>query len=724
MWREFIAKASRGACLLARFRVAAGGNVAIIFAFSLMGLTISLGGAVDLARAYSARQKLVEVATLACQYASRPSVIQTDATDYTGQNGVSAYTTAVTNFITTSLKAQNFQYTQTTTTPFSSTQNGPASVTLTASVPTTFMQVAQINQMAVAASVHCYDTPAQINPVVNSPYLVFESFENPPASGCSSACYIQSNGTLGTPATASSTFPSSPGFTGLSGAAWYIMGYCLEIDMAGKTKTTVPDGSHSAELDCENGSHSGGNSSISTKAYLESGSYELRYFYGSRVPYPDYDPAYICGSAMSDVAWASDTNSQGGYPSGALKTNEINVYLDQVSGASPPTHTTLDGTQQLAGSNLIDVCVYDYAWTERSVRITVTTPAWYWLSFAADGANDSYGGEIDDIRLCQGTCAGTPQDNFPSTWLAANNGGVNKVLFEDNFESPVYSGSPFNTNGNMYNSDGTSGSASSGWPSLAASGWALAPTNQLPYWNAACPQGIQCIELGWGTNSLISRPFLLVPGYYQVNYDYLSEITFTSLSGVYCGATPSAANIAALSAQYGPGIIHSYGISTGGSIYYDTNTVGVFMSHAQLASTPNLTSSLGATTTYTNPNGTTSTTPTVAPNGISLTSYNASQVNPLLDICGYAAASQSRTTYVKIEKPAYYWLTFAALGGSDAFGGFIDDVKLTALGSLSMASPPSGAITIPVPSPQPGASQSFTGFAIAADPLTVPAPAP
>jgi hypothetical protein len=57
---------------------------------------------------------------------------------------------------------------------------------------------------------------------------------------------------------------------------------------------------------------------------------------------------------------------------------------------------------------------------------------------------------------------------------------VNKVLFKDAFESPTYSGSTYNVNGNMYNSKGTSGS-SSGWPNQTASGWANAPYNQLPY---------------------------------------------------------------------------------------------------------------------------------------------------------------------------------------------------------------------------------------------------
>jgi hypothetical protein len=293
-------------------------------------------------------------------------------------------------------------------------------------------------------------------------------------------------------------------------------------------------------------------------------------------------------------------------------------------------------------------------------------------------------------------------------------------LFEDTFEAPVYSGTPYNTNGNMYNSDGTSGS-SSGWPSQTASGWAMGPTNQLPYWTATCPQANQCVELGWSANSFISRPFLLDPGYYQVNYDYVSEISFSSLSGVYCGGTPTAANISSLTAAPNDyGIIRYYNFQTGAKTTLATNIVGVFMAHAQLISTPNFNSTLGSTTQYTNPDGTTSTTPTAAPNSISLSSYNPAQNNPLLDICGYATSPQQRTSYIMIQKPAYYWLTLSALD-SNLYGGFVDDVKLTSLGSLYMSSPPSSYVTIPVPSPQIGASTSFTGFEIISDPLTPPA---
>jgi len=697
----------------------------MLFAFMSIVIIVGAGASIDLTRAYMARQKLAEAATLACQYASRPSIIDTSASSYSGTGGGTAYISAVDAFITSTLASQHIQYTQTTATPFSYTQNGAANVSLTASVPTSFMKIINITQMPISATSHCYDNINSLPQRVansNSPNILTEGFENMPCGSSQHLCWTEPNGTSivytnNGSIPLNNTFTSTIAYTGTSGTQWYVMGYCLETDLVGNILSTVPQGTHSAELDCDNGKGTAGNSSISTKAYLAAGNYELRYNYAARVDYGDYDPVYICGSAASDVSWANDTNSASWLPN-AYRTNQINVYFDQNTNGVPPTHTTLVSSQTLAGSNLIDECVYSSGWIQRSVRIKVTTAGYYWLSFAADGANDSYGGQLDNIMLCIETCTGTLSDNFPQDWVASN--GANVALFEDTFESPTYSGSPYNTNGNIYNSDGTSGS-SSGWWNQTASGWGMGPANQLPYWTAGCPQGDQCIELGWTTDSFISRPFLLDPGYYQVSYDYVSETSFSTLSGVYCGSTPTAANISTLTSapsQYAT--IRTVNKQTGAQTSPATNIVGVFMSHAQLASTPNLTSTLDATTQYTNPDGTTSTTPTAAPNSISLSSYNSAQNNPLLDICGYAASPQQRTSYILIQKPAYYWLTLSALN-SNIYGGIVDDVKLTALGSLYMSSPPSNPVTIPVPSPQPGAATIFTGFEIISDPLTPPA---
>jgi Flp pilus assembly protein TadG len=688
------------------------GSVAILFALSVVMILCAVGAGLDLARAYQTRQKLAEVAMLACQYATRPTIDAPVAASTAGTLQQTDYVAAVTSFIQTSLTSQKLAQPQTNSAPFTYTAGGSGKVTLTATVPTLFMAIVHVSTIPVTASATCFTTLAQVNSS-NSPYVLQESFETSTTGTVtwylpSGTTMGYSNGSVTIPKT--TTFNAANTYTGSSGIKWVVMGYCVETDHSGIISSTAPQGSYTAELDCDNGSGTAGDSSISTRQYLNAGEYELRYNYRGRVDYPDYDPTYICGSQLSDVSWATDTNVNYGSISANAKNNQIDVFLDADNNNSAPTHLINDGTMSLAGSNLIDSCVYSSNWVQRSVRVYVSTPGYYWLSFAADGTNNSFGGQLDNIMFCIATCPGSLQDNFPFT--------SNEVLFEDTFESPTYTGSPVNNNGNVNNSYG----ASYVWDE-EGHGWAKAPINQTPYWLTGCPQGNQCVQLGWNNaTSLISRPLLLDPGYYQINYDYLPEGSFAALSGAYCGATPTAARYATLAAASSDAKFRQISGGDMGTIPENDFTVGVFMSHAQEASTPNMGNALGSTTTYTNPDGTTSTTPTVAPNGISLTSYNSSQVNPLLDMCVYASTAQTRSAVVFIQKPAYYWLTLSGLGPNTGVGGEVDDVKITALQSPYYSTYASGAVTIPVPSPQPSAQVSYSGFYIVADPLTPPAP--
>lgn len=682
-----------------------------MFGLSVMALTLGAGAGTDLMRAYQTRQKLSEVATLTCQYSSRPSIVQMANPAYVPSTGGPTYSSSVNGYLTNLLTTQKVGWTQTNANPFTYTPGGAANVDLSANVPTTLMRVVGKTTMTVSASSHCYDNPSSIPPTTPSNNLLQEGFEA--TDGQAYTFYQIPGHSYSSP---TNTFTPTASYTGTGGTAWYVTGYCLETDGIGVISPTIPEGSRSAELDCDNGSGNAGNSAISTRVYMPVGNYELRFFYRSRVDYPNYVPDYLCGSSASDLTWANDTNSSGGPVANALRTNQMNVYLDLDSSGAPPMHTTLIGTQQLAGSNLIDECVYSKTWVERSVRVFVNSPGFFWLSFAADGLSDSYGAQVDHIRLCPNTCTGSLQDNFPSSWLAANNGGVNKVLFRDTFESPTYSATSgctqCATNGNMNNSNGTSG-ASSGWPNLAASGWAAAPYNNMFYYVQGndASEGSQHILLDGADsgslsahNEMISRRFLLTPGYYNVQYNYKASGSVSGVGNPSCGATPSAAGI------------------TGLSNSKTTAFLASFMSHAQLASTPIGGGALNSTTSYTNPDGTTSTTPTVAPNGISITSYDSTQANPVLDICGYASSWQTRSANIQITKTAFYWLTLSALGKADDAGGKIDDLKLTALGSLYMGSPPASPVTIPVPNTQPGARINYTGFYIVASPLTAPAP--
>jgi Flp pilus assembly protein TadG len=691
----------------------AQGSVAIIFALSAVALIAFLGAGLDLSRAYVARQELSNVATLTCQYSNRPLVYEVA---YSNNNGVATYAAQVNAFATQSLANQNFKLTQTNATPFTYAALGStAQVNLAASMPTLFLPIVAINSIPVTVTVTCSTGQTQPTPPAGT-VVLSESFEN---AACSGTCWgaFQPNGTnksfISTPV---QSFPSTVGYVGASGAEWTIMGYCLEIDASGVIRSTSADGTHAAELNCDNGSGTAGVSSISNKTYYAVGTYELRYYFSGRVGYPDYDPAYICGSTAADVSWANSTNSSGGPVSNALRNNQVGVYFDADQNGVAPTHTPTVSGVTLAGSNLVDVCVTSTGWIQRSVKITVTTAGYYWLSFAADGQNDSYGADIDAIQVCVTACSGSVQDNFPSAWTST------PLLFEDTFESPSYSGNSQVTE-NLNTSYGTTGSGAGGWPGQGSTGWATGPYNQAEYIRSSfAGQGSQSIQLdsskltGQTTSRRsISRYFYLDPGYYEIQYDYTADVRYTAYVGPTCTAAPSSLSAYVLTL----GLLGTDRVAGGGSITYapDTNAVAVFMSHSLEASYPNGGGSQDSATSYTNPDGSTSTTPTVAPDGLTLSSYNGSQVNPVLDYCNYSSSWATRTTYVKITKPGQYWLTISSQGTADKHGGAIDDVRLTALNSL-YGSAPSFSVAIPTPTPTNGSSVSFTGFSVLADPLT------
>ena len=151
-----------------------------------------------------------------------------------------------------------------------------------------------------------------------------------------------------------------------------------------------------------------------------------------------------------------------------------------------------------------------------------------------------------------------------------------------------------------------------------------------------------------------------------------------------------------------------------------------------MAQITNILTPFNGGTSYLNPDGTQSTyptAPTVPPDGINWQAYDATQVNPVIDTCGYSFNWVTRTVPIKITKPGIYWLTFSANAGTgdpthtgDGNGGGIDDVTLTALGSPYMSGAPTSYLTtVPVPAPQPDTSYlpaTYAGYSIVADPVT------
>jgi Flp pilus assembly protein TadG len=314
---------------LTRFRTDTRGNIALIFGLASVMIFTGVGAGLDLSRAYLARQKLAQVATLACQYASRPAIVDTSTASYSGSGGGATYSSQVASFITTTWQNQNISLTQTYGTPFTYTQGGAANVTLAASVPTTFMQIAGFTTIPLQVQVHCYDTPSSVVqrvPDSNSDVLIKESFENAPNPMPYGWTTYLPNGSSGTQSNPTG-YNNAIGYAGAGGTQWHVEGYCLEQDHAGVVKSTVYDGNYAVELDCDNGNGSNdkGNSSISTLVYAPAGTYELRYAYTSRVDYPSYDPTYLCSSSASDLDWAnSSTTSWSGSLANAYRTNQIN----------------------------------------------------------------------------------------------------------------------------------------------------------------------------------------------------------------------------------------------------------------------------------------------------------------------------------------------------------------------------------------------------------------
>mgnify|MGYP002381500500 CR=1 FL=1 len=682
---------------------ARNGSITVLFAFSLLALLSVVGASIDLTTAFVARQKLSQVAVMACQYSNRTAIVQ---------NSISAgltYTSQMNQFITANLTSQAFPFAQTNATPFSFTSGGAASVSLAADVPTHFMKIARITSVPVSVSMPCYSTPnVQTQPPAGT-YVLQERFNTPITTGVGYTFY-QRNGTQGIAYQFSpSGFSSTVAYTGSSGVKWYVTGYCMEQDLSGLTASASPDLMPVVELDCDNGFGSAGNSSISTPVVLSAGTYELRYFYNARIYYNNYDPAYLCANAASDLSWANDTKTSGFWY--VSRTNQINVYFDQKTGATPPMHTSSDGTS-LAGSNLIDMCVYSSDFVERSVKITITTGGTYWLSFAADGSNDSYGGMINNVRLCSIACNGSLKDNFPSAWLSSS------TLFRDTFNSVDTKDNGVAT-GNQTADLENSRASTPGWPDWNSSSgsvvndWVVGQKNIVTLWSSstgACPITSQnCLALNYSSPTThISRPFLLVPGYYSVTYDYQASFTYPGVSGTYCGRTPSAASYSTLSSQNYSNVPNRFRNSFKVSGYPADNTIAVFGWHPGLISTPT-SASYQSNAKYNNPDGTQTSNPTYAPNGISLSNYNSAQNNPLLDICVFSSTSQSRIAYIKIVKPAYYYITFASFSTANNVSGAVSNVALSAIGGV-YGSAPSNVVTIPVPNPQSNATATFTGF--------------
>jgi Flp pilus assembly protein TadG len=412
------------------------------------------------------------------------------------------------------------------------------------------------------------------------------------------------------------------------------------------------------------------NGSASKKVYLQSGAYELRYAYIERTSYSDYAPAWLCGTRTSDVDWATSPEGTWGYQS-----NRMAFYLDRAPNDTPPVNLSA------ATNNLIDVCIISGAkWVERSVKITINTPGYFWLTMQAEGASDQTGGLISDIRLCRNACAGTPAESYP--WAA------NTVLFSDDFSTPV-------GNNQLWTERTLDDSGvNSGWSKLAT-GWTTWPVNQTDFTRATIDgetanrieldgSYVDNVSAGPGepsSNRSISRRFMLTPGYYAVRYKYLAARPLASAATELCGLES-----------------HSNNLTIAGTTSF---AMRVFVDADQSFSHPESEPVIRAQAVWKNPDGSAATLPRLAAT--------------VIDACAFSKTTMTRVVQFKIVKPGFYWLTMAGEGTADQWGARLWDVSMTAVGGLSMASPPASAVSIPAPGLAPGTTVVLNSLQVASN---------
>ncbi|MFV0279140.1 MAG: TadE/TadG family type IV pilus assembly protein, partial [Rhodoblastus sp.] len=481
---------------------------------------------------------------------------------------------------------------------------------------------------------------------------------------------------------------------------WTTAGSGVEVD----AKCAIlcgdpPDGLNHGELD----SH--GNSAMSKKVFLPVGAYELRYWYYGRNNNVAFNPVWVCGSTDADVEWSTD--------GGAALSNRIGVYLDQ-SSSDTAALAWSEAKSGYVGSNLIDTCTWSgKKWIERSIKINIVSPGEYWLSFSALGRNDTYGGLLDDIRLCPVACKESLHENFP--WAA------NTVLFTDDFSTPQYpaagSASTPPAGPGDYGStklatlDKSGSVQNSAWETAPGEGWVTAPVNQMDFISSAVAGltsgNLLEMDATLG-NRTIFRKFNLDPGYYSISWKYISRAYMKNeITTTVCGASPEDVNASVYATKLSttnerfPTSVLAESVK-GINKKQDTNLVSFYIDDNRSYAHPVGSADYYGVTTYANPNGT-------ATNGTF-----ASLPQNVFDSCLYSPTLATRTVKFRIDKPGAYWLSWRAEGSSDNYGGGLGNVVLTALGGLSMASKPSPLAVVPTSAPTTGETVTLGGYYIAA----------
>ncbi|MGY2051010.1 hypothetical protein [Methylobacterium sp. JK268] len=344
-----------------------------MFALVLPALLVGIGGALEAARGVTFRQRLWSAVELACSQ-SATYVNAQKPQDVTAASTSTTYPAAIADIVDRNFTAKGI-----TTAPAATVTTTDTTIHIEATRDQALVLGALLNRgsLSFTAARDCatMSTTAAKAAAASAPIvLTTESFEAGHNVASTSGGWTVTGGVN----------------NGNAWNGWTTQGAGIEIDsQRAIAVSSVLFGSYFAELDsdCNTAANSGttgcqSNSTMSRILSLTPGSYQIRYWYVSRLQDPAVGGQVICGAKDSDVSYYT-TNGQ---------TNRIEVYVEQA------------GNYTYNLNNIADVCVQSNHWVERVVNFTVAVPSDYRISWRAAGRQDTYGGLIDNLRICRNYC--------------------------------------------------------------------------------------------------------------------------------------------------------------------------------------------------------------------------------------------------------------------------------------------------------------------------------
>ena len=350
------------------------GSIAVIVALAMPVLLVGIGGAIETSRAVTFRQRLWSAVELSCTQSALYANAQKQLDVATNPNATSfTYPTMTADITNRNFVAKTISATPT---PTVATTDTTVQITATRSQPLVFSNLlTKPGGFTFTATKTCAINSTPYTKGSLPAQVIFsESFETNQSVATSWYGWEVDGG-----------YNNNNTWNG-----WTTQGAGVEIDsQRAIAVSSVLFGSYFAELDsdCNTAVNYGNagcnsNSTISRIMNLTPGTYQIRYWYVSRLYDGAVGNSVICGGTDSAVSYYT-TNGQ---------TNRIELYVERA------------GNYTYNINNIKDVCVQSNNWTERVVNFTVATTSDYRISWRAAGRQDTYGGLIDYLRICRNSC--------------------------------------------------------------------------------------------------------------------------------------------------------------------------------------------------------------------------------------------------------------------------------------------------------------------------------